>query len=169
MTEAWAPALEDVARHIPTRTRDTRTPGSDELLGTFTTATTPTADQAQAVIDDAVNGILSQCGPMPLAGDPAGPVVRMQAQDAAAWQAAADIEIAYPNRDADVRVAAQLQARAALALGVLVKSLDVGGTGEVGQFPVWMAPDPPFYADADPGDFTHETGPAPVTYYTGGP
>jgi hypothetical protein len=167
MTEAWAPALEDVARHIPTRTRDARTPGNDALLGTFTASTSPTAEQAQSVIDDAVNAVLALCGPMPAAADAAGPVVRQQARDAAAWQAAADIEVAYPNRDADVRVAAQLQARAQLAVTTLQKSLAVGGVGEVAEFPAWSAPDPPPYADRDPGDFTPVM--SPPWFWTGGP
>jgi hypothetical protein len=169
MTEAWAPALEDVGQRIPTRTRNARSPGDDALLGTFTADTTPNADQAQAVIDNAVNGVLALCGPMPAAADPAGPVVRQQARDAAAWQAAADIEIAYPNRDADVHVAQQLQARANAAVATLVKSLGTSGEGEVAQYPVWSAPDPPPWADRDPGDFTPLRGVGPPGYWTGGP
>jgi hypothetical protein len=166
VTEAWAPALDDVAGHIPRRTRDSRNPGSDAMLGTFTTATTPTADQAQAVIDNAVNGILARFGPMPGALDPIGPVIRSQAKDAAAWQAAADIEVAYPNRDADVQVAVQLQARANAALTTLQLSLSTGGVGEVAEYVTWSAPDPPPYADRDPGDFTPVL---PVRFFTGGP
>ena len=41
MTAAWAPALDDVGRLVLTRTRDTKTPGADILLGTFTANTTP--------------------------------------------------------------------------------------------------------------------------------
>src|SRR6266700_7041597 len=99
MVEAWAPALDDVARHIPRRTRDTRTPGSDATLGTFTASTTPTDDQAGKIIDDAVNTIISAAGVLPPAGDPNYPQVSQAARVAAEWRAAADIEVAYPVRD----------------------------------------------------------------------
>jgi len=59
VAQSWAPALDDVARHIPTRTRDVKTPGSDKMLGTFTASTTPDDGQAQAVID-AVDEVLRQ-------------------------------------------------------------------------------------------------------------
>ena len=62
MAETWAPALDDVGRLIPTRTRDTRTPGSDTMQGTFTPATTPNGEQAQAVIDDAVRWVEADRG-----------------------------------------------------------------------------------------------------------
>lgn len=165
MPEAWAPALEDVARHIPTRTRVMNAPGQDRMLGTFTSATTPTDEQAQAVIDDAVNAIIAQHGVMPPVTDPDGPVIRSAARSAAEWRAAADIEIAYPVRDADVQVYAELYSRAALAESELVIALQVGGEGEVAEFPAWSAPNPPVYADRDPGDYS---SPLPIKFH-GGP
>src|SRR6266705_3510934 len=98
--EPWAPGLDEVARHIPRRTRDSRTPGSDKMLGTFTDSTTPNAGQAQAFIDAAVRIIIADVGPLPTAGVPtliAG--LQASARDAAEWRAVADIEIAYPNRE----------------------------------------------------------------------
>lgn len=150
MAEAWAPALDDVARHIPLRTRDTKNPGSDALLGTFTASTTPTDAQAQAAIDSAVQGILSQTGPLPVTDIG----LLQQARSAAEWRAAADIEVAYPNRDADVHVYAQLDARAKDELATLLHRLAIQGEGEVAELPDWSAPDPPVYADKDPGDYT---------------
>ncbi len=154
MAEPWAPALDDVARHIPTRTRDTDTPGSDTLLGTFTTHTTPTADQVQPIIDQAVRGVLSRTGAL----DPTDGELGDQARAAAEWRAAADVEIAYPNRDAEVAVYAQLDARAQYELANLLRRMQAQGEGYAESLPVWSAPDPPVYADQDPGDYTKPLG-----------
>lgn len=140
MAEPWAPALNDVARHIPRRTRDRRTPGSDAMLGTFTASTTPTDAQAQAVIDEVCAGMVAAYGPLP-ASPPASPDIAVAARTAAGWRAAADIEVAYPNRDADVAVYASLNARAADALAQFLAVLKGAGTGTVDVFPVWQAPD----------------------------
>jgi hypothetical protein len=155
MAEPWAPALDDVARHIPTRTRDTDDPGSDELLGTFTTRTTPTGDQVQPIIDAAVAGVLSRTGPL----DASDAALLECARVAAEWRAAADVELAYPNRDADVFVYQQLDARAQYELTGLLRRLQATGEGFAEQLPVWSAPDPPVYADRDPGDYTRPIGP----------
>ncbi len=148
MAEAWAPTLADVGRHIPLRTRDARTPGSDALLGTFTSSTTPTDEQAQGVIDDAVAGIVASMGPLPLS-PPASDQIAVAARTAAEWRAAADIEVAFPNRDQDVVVYTQLDARATAALATLAAVLKAAGTGAVDIFPVWQSPDPPLWADID--------------------
>lgn len=155
MAQPWAPALDDVARHIPTRTRDTRNPGNDEMLGTFTANTTPDDGQAQAVIDAAVRFVLSQTGAL----DVRDGELLAQARVAAEWRAAADIEIAYPGRDADVAVYDQLNARAQLEITTLLRRLQIQGEGATEALPVWSAPDPPPYADRDPGDFTPVMGP----------
>ena len=159
MAEAWSPSIDDVAKHIPTRTRDTATPGSDAMLGTFSSSTTPTADQAMAVIDAAVLNVLSQTGAL----DQTDSGLLAQARSAVEWRAAADIELAYPNRDADVRVADQLDARAKYELATLLRRLQYQGEGEPAAVPYWSAPDPPVYADSDPGDYT-----LPLAVYYGG-
>ena len=139
----WAPSLAEVARHIPTRTRDFKTPGSDALLGTFSERTTPTAEQAQADVDAAVRALLAECGPLPTTGDPdAIAAVEAAARDAAEWRAAADIELAYPVRDADVLVARDLDSRAKAALDRLKIVLSEAGAGFVEDFPLWQFPDP---------------------------
>jgi len=146
--ESWAPSLDDVARHIPLRTRDTRTPGSDTMLGTFTESTTPTSEQAQSVIDDAVAGIVATFGDLPSVlpdGDP----LAITARSAAEWRAAADIEVAYPNRDADIRVYAQLDLRATAALATLASALQAAGEGIVDVYPIWQSPAAPLWADID--------------------
>lgn len=154
MTQAWQPALDDVGRLIPTRTRDTADPGSDEMLGTFTTTTTPDADAAQATIDAAVRDVLSLTGPL----DGADTELLDAARNAAAWRAAADIEISYPNRDADVSVYQELDARAKYELAGLLRRLQIQGEGAEEAVPFWSAPPPPPYADRDPGDYTRALG-----------
>ena len=158
-TEPWAPSLADVARHIPTRTRDTRTPGSDQLLGTFTPYTTPDDTQAQKCCDAGVQWVLSRTGPLPDDEN-----LQHQARTAAEWRAAADIEIAYPNRDADIRLYAMLDQRAKDALSDLIIRIELGG-GSVGDSgpgaggagdPVWTAPPPPRWADMDPDNAVRE-------------
>jgi len=141
--EPWAPGVDEVARHIPRRTRDSRSPGSDTVLGTFTSSTTPTASQAQAFIDAAVRSLVALVGVLPATGDPAA-VANLQgaARDAAEWRAAADIELAYPNREADVTLAAALDARAVTALAALRTALAEAGAGTVDVSPEWMFPDP---------------------------
>jgi hypothetical protein len=146
--DRWAPSLSDVARHIPTRTRDFATPGSSGLLGTFTEGTTPTAEQAQADIEAAVRAIIAEVGELPTAGDP-GVISALEAaaRDAAEWRAAADIEVAYPNRDATVQVYTQLNARAEAALARLKLVLAEAGTGLVEEAPLWAFPDPVSWGD----------------------
>ncbi|MEV4179938.1 hypothetical protein AB0J28_00645 [Streptosporangium canum] len=147
MAEPWAPTLEQVADHIPTRTRDATTPGSDALLGTWNEHTTPTAEQANRYIASAVAEVLGA-----VAGTvPATPTyLAGLARKAASLRAAADIELAYPDRDADVRVFEQLDQRAKDALQRLIDAVsDSGSTGTEGSLlPVWSFPDPGW-----PGDY----------------
>lgn len=147
----WAPGLADVARHVPTRTRAySGTPGSDKTLGTFTEDTTPTAEQAQADIDAAVRSIIATVGQIPVSGDPAMvAAVQGAARDAAEWRAAADIELAWPNRDADVSVARELDARATGALATLRTVLAEAGSGLVEDAPQWAFPEPVPWGDLD--------------------
>jgi len=108
---AWTPTLADVADHIPTRTRPTAEfAGSDAMLGTFTAATTPTDEQAARLIRRAtawVEGVV---------GVPVAPTVRRLASAAAALRAAYWVELAYPERDADVAVYDRLREEAGAAL-----------------------------------------------------
>jgi len=151
--EPWAPGLPDVARHVPTRTRDRKTPGSDTLLNTFTAGTAPTDAQAQAIIDDTVGVILADVGDPPVT-HPRWDEIQVALRSAVEWQAAADIEIAYPNRDADVRVADQLQRRADAALVTLKQVLIESDVGVAASDPWWAFPDPPAWGDKSPGSGT---------------
>jgi len=148
VAEPWAPSLEEVADHIPTRTRasDAR-PGDDSLLMTFNQATTPTGEQAARFVDSAVSEVLGA-----VAGRvPDTPTyLRVLAQKAAALRAAADIELAYPDRDADVNVSERLDQRAKDALLRLVEAVsDASSPGSEGSLlPVWSMPAPTW-----PGDY----------------
>ena len=140
MAETWAPTLEEVAGHIPTRTRDNNRPGSDALTGTFSTGTTPNQDQAQRITDAAVATVAAAVGVVT-------PGLVALARDAAGWRAAADIELAYPQRDADVSVYEQLDARAKVALERLLTAAEDQGGGVEATLPVWAFPDPVWYGD----------------------
>jgi hypothetical protein len=145
----WAPTLSQVAVHIPTRTREAdSTTYSGDFAGTFTTGTTPTADQATEQIDQACVKVLG------VVGSP----VAVEAQDAcrvaAAWWAAYFIELGYPERDADVRVYEQLKAEAESAThtAVAMNAAAGGGTSLVPDpgdalLPSHTFPDPPAWAD----------------------
>ena len=151
--EPWAPGLADVARHIPTRTRDTKSPGSDTLLMTFNANTTPSDAQAQQLIDDTVGVLESQVGDLP-GITTQHPDLAIAMRQYVEWRAAADIELAYPNRDADIRLYDQLNARATLALKSLTDALAGGDLGTVAGDPQWAFPDAPPYADTSPGSGT---------------
>lgn len=161
-TEAWAPSLADVARHIPTRTRDTRTPGSDKLIGTFTPYTTPDDTQAQKCTDAAVQWVLAETGELGAEED-----LQQLARTAAEWRAAADIELAYPNRDADIRLYQLLDQRAKDSRQDLINRIEQGPGGPgggvegggVAGLPQWSAPDPPRWADRDPDNAVREHAP----------
>lgn len=144
---AWAPSLTDVADHIPTRTRPTAEWGaSDAEAGTFTEATTPTRDAATRLIRRACAWVAATVGaPVSLTAYPAAGV-------AAALRAAYWVELAYPERDADLAVYDRLReesdaaASAAHALNVLSGAEDPspGGTDDLVTYEF---PDPPPWAD----------------------
>lgn len=134
-TEPWAPNLEEVAGHIPTRTRDASQPGSDAFTGTFSETTTPTEPQAQRITDAAVATVAGAVGIVTAKLEPL-------ARDAAGWRAAADIELAFIQRDGDMTVYEQLDKRAAAALTRLLETAEEQGGGQVATLPVWSFPDP---------------------------
>lgn len=121
----WAPTLEQVGIHIPTRTRAVTAASYDgTYAGTFTVDTTPTAVQATEHIDQACIKVLGEVG-SPVAADAAD-----SCRVAAAWWAAYSIEIGYPERDADVQVYEELrkQAEAATKTAAAVNAAAGGGT-----------------------------------------
>ncbi|MDL4812814.1 hypothetical protein [Actinomadura opuntiae] len=143
MAEPWAPSLTDVGGKIPTRTRDYTDPGDDTPTGTFSDRTVPTAEMVQPTVDGAVTAVRSAVSQIP-----DDPRFYALAREAAAWRAAADIELAWPERDGDIReVYDRLDARAKLALQELVDACDDAGTGVDGGTPSWEFPRPVPWGD----------------------
>jgi hypothetical protein len=148
--EAWAPTLSDVARHVPTRTRDTTTPGSDKLLGTFNQNTTPTDAQVQQLIDDAAASLIASVGALDPTANLA-PDIATAARVYVEWRAATDIEIAYPNRDADIQLVAVMETRVTGALATLKSAIAESGGGLVDvATPFWAFPNGPLFPDQSP-------------------
>lgn len=141
MVEVWAPSMADVGARIPTRTRDQTTPGNDSPLGTFNDRTVPTATEVQPILDGAIAQTADAVGSVPenLYG---------LAKDAAAWRAAADVELAWPERNAQITdLYNALDARAKLALQALIDACDDAGTGVEGGAPAWSFPAPVPWGD----------------------
>ncbi|MCK2219700.1 hypothetical protein MF672_038780 [Actinomadura sp. ATCC 31491] len=145
MAELWTPTLEQVADHIPTRTRNAASPGDTALSGTFSAQTEPTDEQARRHIAAAVAEVLGAVG----GAVPTAPTFLYHlASEAAALRAAADIELAYPNRNADADRFPQLDQRAKDALDRLKQAMDDQGSGTEGSLlPQWAFPEPAWYGD----------------------
>jgi hypothetical protein len=140
MTELWAPTLLDVGGCIPTRTVNVNLPGNLDYLNTFTTDTRPTAAQAQLKIDQAVADVLEAVASVPV--DLYG-----AAKNAAMWRAAADIELAYPDRNADADYYRLLDERAKYAWELLLKAATADNSSNASSLPVWYAGTAPWWAD----------------------
>lgn len=141
MAEPWAPTLGNVGSRVPTKTRDQTAPGVQTLLHTFNDRTVPTDTQAQPILDGAISLVRSTIATI-------GEGLYDLAKDAAAWRAAADIELAYPERNADIdRIYGPMDARAKLALQRLADAAGDAGTGADAQLPVWSMPDPVPWGD----------------------
>lgn len=144
MAEPWTPSLEQVADHIPTRTRDASAPGDTRLTGTFSAQTEPTDEQTRRHIAAAVSEVLGAVG----GTVPVTPAfLHHLAGEAAALRAAADIELAFPNRNADSDRFAQLDQRAKDALQRLLDAIGDQGSGPDVLLPQWAFPDAPWYGD----------------------
>lgn len=141
MVEAWAPSLTEVGSRCPTKTRDQTEAGDDTLLGTFNDRTVPTGDMAQPLVNGAVAVVAEAVGAI-------GAALYDLAKDAAAWRAAADIELAYPQRDGDIKIYEQLDRRAKLALDRLIAAADDTGAGTDATLPQWSMPDPVSWGDS---------------------
>lgn len=142
----WAPALAEVAVHIPTRTRAVGV--LDDYTGTFTTTTTPTDTQANTLIDQACTLVTS------VTGLPVVAAAYEVCKVAAALRAAYMIELGYPERDGDVQTYEQLgEAADAAAKAAAAVNTAAGGGGDGDPTPadtvlaVHSFPDPPAWAD----------------------
>ncbi|MUN41408.1 hypothetical protein [Actinomadura litoris] len=141
MAEPWAPSMTDVGARIPTKTRDQTQPGNDNPAGTFNDTTVPTADEVEPIVEGAVAQTRAAVASIPEA-------LYGLANDAAAWRAAADIELAWPERNAQITdLYTTLDARAKLALQQLIDACDDAGTGADGGRPVYAFPEPVPWGD----------------------
>jgi hypothetical protein len=128
----WSPFLSAVGDYIPSKTRDI-TPGSDVIFGTFNGLTHPDDGQVQRMLDNAVTGILSRITSVaPSMWDQAGAV--------AALRAAADIELAWPDRSSDLTLYTALSARYEAEF---CKLDDLSSAA----LPSWSMPDAPNWKD----------------------
>lgn len=146
MPPTWAPTLTQIANHIPTRTREIGV--SDSYAGTFTADTTPTATQVTALIDDACVWAAAP------AGTPIVTAAHEYLRLAATLWTAYQVELAYPERDADVTVydRFRIDAEAARETAAAVNranggGADVDGDGEPPVLAVYEFPDPPPWKD----------------------
>lgn len=137
---SWAPTLEDVAGCIPTRTANVNLPGDDEYLNTFNDDTRPNSTEAQKAIDHAVTDALSVVTSIPTA-------LEDIAKNAVMWRAAADIELAYPDRNADANYYAQLDARARYEWDRFIKASEGQNSSTEVGVPTWQFPTPVWYGD----------------------
>src|SRR4051812_44679591 len=139
----WSPFLSDVADHVPWLTVDTTTPGSQIYLGTFTGRTTPTDEQAQRHVDNAVAVVGALLGALPAGA------YRL-ARAVAAERAAASLARAFPRNRGDIDTADQLAAQVAADMTVLSTAAEVAGSSPPSSpLPVLIAPDPVWYGDLD--------------------
>ena len=138
---SWSPFLSDVADHVPYLTIDPTIPGSQVYLGTFTGYTSPTDEQAQRHIDDAVAivgaGFTTLTGTLP----------RMARAVAAMW-AAATLCRAFARDAETVARAADLMRQAQADLKVLITAVDNASESTVNALPVLRGPDPVPWGDS---------------------
>jgi len=142
MTYAWEPTVADVGNAIPTKTVNVNLPGEDEYLNTFTTDTRPTATQAQVLIHQAAESVALAVASIPAA-------LNHIAKSAAVWRSAADIELTYPTRNADIDIYEQLNARANLEWDRLLAAASGQGTSTSVRVPQWTMPDPVTWGDTN--------------------
>lgn len=149
---AWAPTLEQVGARIPTRTRPIGGV-TDTLLGTFDDTTYPTGQQVTLMIAQEC-AAAAACAGLPVVAE-AHAIVNLLATLRVCYA----VELAYPERDADVSVYDQFrqQAEALCKSAAMVNAAAGGGTTDPGAgdtdgppiFPAWSFPDAPPYADSN--------------------
>lgn len=137
---AWSPFLSDVADHVPFLTMDLTAPGSQTWLGTFTGVTSPTDEQAQRHIDQAVAIVGAGLGTL------TGALPRMARSVAAIW-AAASLARAFARDDTQRSLAADLASAASAQLTTLKQAADNAGADSLSPAPVMYAPDPVPWGD----------------------
>lgn len=146
-TVPWAPALEDVANYVTSRTVDAETPGSDTPTGTFNELTYPTDVQVDRLIAGATSWVVNVAGVIV-------PDLEDTAREVAAMRAAALVELTYPVRDGDIdEVASVLLEQATLARDELVIANRAGGSSGVSATatPLGCFPEATVWRNDQPG------------------
>lgn len=145
-TPGWAPTLAQVAALIPTRTREIGV--SNEYQATFTEDTQPTAAEVNILIGYAC--VWAEAA----VGSPVMTSIQSALTFAAALRAAYAVELAYPERDADVSVydrfateADAMIAHAATANRTAGGGGNLDGEGDPVTFVQFQFPDSPPYRD----------------------
>jgi hypothetical protein len=130
----WTPFLSEVGDYAPNKTRDI-TAGSDIIFGTFNGLTHPDDGQVQRMLDKSVAAILSGIGTV-------APSEYAQAASVAAIRTAADIELAWPERSADLTIYNALNTRWEIEW----RKLDTLST----NVPIYSFPVAPRWKDIEP-------------------
>lgn len=121
----WQPSLPEVADYIPTRTVPTGV-GEQQPVGTFNQNTTPNDASAARIAAAATAYVAAKTGTV-------ADTLTDMARAVAATRAAGLIELAYPERDADVNTATQLLETSETALTALVEANTAAGGGAPGS------------------------------------
>lgn len=147
----WRPDLRAVAKYVPGRSLVlNRATGSNELQSTFDGTTTPSDQQVNSLITDAVAWVLTLTGP--IAETPTN-LAQMATAAAAIWAAAA-VERGYPDRDEDVKTAADFLTQAT-QMRMDLKCANEAATGEdpadpsASLLPLYQFPRRPRWGDLD--------------------
>lgn len=141
MPVAWEPTLAQVAVYAPWLTVNTKVPGSQGYLMTFSAQTSPDDTVAGQHVDDAVTMITGRITTMPAALYPLATVV-------AARYAAATLALAYARTDEDRQRADALWASIEAALDELEQAADNAGASALSPLPVGYAPEPVGWGDS---------------------
>lgn len=140
-TPAWAPTVEDVAKHLRARTRGL----SGAEIGTFTDETVPTDNQVEGMIDLAMPFVSGVLGVVP-----AGSACEEGARALTALKTAEMIEVSYfPEQLAPGGTVSALRALYADLLPAVQACVSGGGTGGGGSDGDASLP-VSFFNDADP-------------------
>jgi hypothetical protein len=121
----WAPSLRQVAVHIPSRTRSVDT---NRPLGVFSDDTEPSGDDVTRIIESATAFVAGMVG-KPIVSAAYGLTSTATALWAAYWT-----EIAWPERDADISLAARLREDALLLIET-AKAVNLGAGGGTVDIP----------------------------------
>lgn len=142
----WRPSLREVADLVPNRTVSQSAAAGDPVLaGVFTAATSPTDDQVDRYVDQAVAEIGGQTGVV-------DPALYEMARSCATMRAAAKVQTALPEDEgggSGTRAADRWQAQSDGCVKALVaaNAAKGGAAGQAGVLSDYAFPDPEPWGD----------------------